>query len=90
MMSEQEQIKYWRDKATFWEKTFTSTSDCFQKFLDAHYKGTKIKPKGWTELSEDEIEAIDKAIDPTLPINKGKMLFARALEAKLKEKNYVD
>jgi hypothetical protein len=45
------------------------------------------QPKEWQGLSDDEIEAIDKTIDPYLEVTKAKMPFARAIEAKLKEKN---
>ena len=42
----------------------------------------------WAGLTDDEIKDIDKSIDPKINIGKGKLLFARAIEQSLKEKNY--
>ena len=42
----------------------------------------------WEGLTDDEIKDIDKSIDPKISIGKGKMLFARAIEQALKEKNH--
>jgi hypothetical protein len=41
----------------------------------------------WVGLTDDEIGECDSVVDPLAPIKAGKLVFARAVEAKLKEKN---
>jgi len=41
----------------------------------------------WVGLTDEELEAVDKTIDKFVPLSEGKRLYARAIEAKLKEKN---
>ena len=41
----------------------------------------------WVGLTEEELEAVDKTIDKFVPLPEAKRLYARAIEAKLLEKN---
>jgi hypothetical protein len=43
----------------------------------------------WVGLSEEEIDTLRKSVNPHLSFEQGSLLFARAIEAKLKEKNHV-
>ena len=46
-----------------------------------------VRKREWQGLTDEEIAVIDKSIDVNIPLEQGKLEFARAIEAKLKEKN---
>ena len=43
----------------------------------------------WVGLTDEEIGGCDSVVDPFALIKAGKLVFARAIEARLKEKNHV-
>jgi hypothetical protein len=46
-----------------------------------------IKHRPWVDLTDEELDLLDKDIDARVPLKQGKRLFARAVLAKAKEKN---
>jgi hypothetical protein len=46
-----------------------------------------VAPKPWVGLTDEDIDALRKSVNPHLSFEQGALLFARAIEAKLKEKN---
>jgi hypothetical protein len=42
----------------------------------------------WVGLTDAEIDTLRKSVNPYLSFEQGALLFARAIEAKLKEKNH--
>lgn len=42
----------------------------------------------WVGLTDDEVDALRKSVNPHHSFEQGALLFARAIEAKLKEKNH--
>ena len=56
------------------------------KPTDARLYTTPPK-RPWVDLTDEELDLIDKDIDARVPLKQGKRLFARAVLAKAKEKN---
>ncbi len=71
----QEELDQRKAEDEAWEE-FMERGKAVAKLADALNAIKDLKP-----LTEEEILAIDKSIDQTVPLPVGKMLFARAIEA---------
>jgi hypothetical protein len=66
-------------------------------YLDSHQEdiydllmvGTPTQ-REWIGLTDEDIKECDDLVDPLMYRDEAKPVFARAIEAKLKEKNHVD
>jgi hypothetical protein len=65
-------------------------ASALRMYIDANILAsipTKIKKKEWQCLTDEEIALLDKSIDGNIPLEQGKLEFARAIEQALLEKN---